>query len=407
MKPFVSIKEAIKEIKLGRLLIVVDSPNRENEGDFFIPGQKVSADKTNFMITQGRGLLCVAIDLAIAGRLDLPLMVPAYQNQEKTQVNFTVSVNAAEGITSGVSAFDRTKTIQVLANPKSQAKDLVRPGHVLPLLASPGGLASRQGHTEAAIALSRLAGYSSCGVLCEIVKPDGRMARLPDLKKLAEEFDLKIVAISDLKKIIKPVLRPNKKLPTVVRTAAATMPNQFGQFKIMVYKSFFDNAEHTVLLYGQTKKRMLVRVHSSCLTGDTLGSRRCDCGPQLQESLRLIKQAGSGLILYLDQEGRGIGLSNKIKAYALQDKGLDTFEANEALGFGADLRGYKVAAQILQDLGVSEVNLLTNNPDKVKSLEKNGIKVVKRLPLEIKPDAINAKYLATKKNKMGHQLTSV
>ena len=185
------------------------------------------------------------------------------------------------------------------------------------------------------------------------------------------------------------------------------MPNQFGQFKIMVYKSFFDNAEHTVLLYGQTKKRMLVRVHSSCLTGDTLGSRRCDCGPQLQESLRLIKQAGSGLILYLDQEGRGIGLSNKIKAYALQDKGLDTFEANEALGFGADLRGYKVAAQILQDLGVSEVNLLTNNPDKVKSLEKNGIKVVKRLPLEIKPDAINAKYLATKKNKMGHQLTSV
>lgn len=407
MKPFSAIKEALKDIRRGKFVILVDDPKRENEGDFFLPAATITPAKVNFMIKHGRGLVCVALASGQARRLALPVMVPPYENTERTKVNFTVSVNAKRHITSGVSAFDRAKTIQVLANPHSKGDDLTRPGHVFPLIAHEDGLRARPGHTEAAVTLAQLAGWPLAGALCEILKDDGRMARLPDLIRVGKKFNIPLVAITDLISYVKTNPLPRVKSPSIRRTATAFLPTAYGTFKAFVYQSMIDNREHLALLLGDKRSPLLTRVHSQCLTGDTLGSLTCDCGEQLQMSLRLIQRAGHGLLLYLNQEGRGIGLTNKIKAYEKQKHGLDTVEANRVLGFAPDERNYQVAAEILHDLGVKDILLLTNNPDKIQALERQGIKVVKRLPLETAPTPINYHYLFTKKQKLGHHLNLV
>lgn len=408
MKYFCAIDQAISEIKKGKMLIIVDSPHRENEGDLYIPTDKVSAAVINTMIRFGGGLICCAITSAQATRLQLPLMVDPLENTEKTHVNFTVSVNSRKGVTTGVSAFDRARTIKVLANPKSVSKDIVKPGHVFGLIAAKGGVLQRNGHTEAAVDLARLAGFTASGVLCEIIRDDGRTAQLNDLVKLSQELKIKMVSISDLVSYLKK--NPLPKLPSepeVVKAASSNLPTKYGKFQLFIYKSIIDNREHTALVMGSAKKPQLVRIHSQCLSGDTLFSLRCDCGEQLRQSLDLISKAGSGAIIYLNQEGRGIGLINKIKAYALQDKGQDTVEANHALGLPTDARHYKIAADILKDLGIYKINLLTNNPDKVKQIILQGIAVVKTIPLEAKPNKINYQYLATKKRKLSHRLKLV
>lgn len=407
MKSLSTVKQALKDIKKGKFIILVDDPSRENEGDFFIPAEFATPEKVNFMITEGKGLLCVAMESASASRLAIPLMVSSYENTESTKVNFGVSVNAVRGITSGISAYDRARTIQVLANPRSKSTDITRPGHIFPLVANEGGLKARQGHTEAAVALARLASLNPTGVLCEILKENGHMARVPDLAKIAERFGIRMLAITDLMRYMrKHPLLPTKS-STVIRTASAPLPTTNGTFQVIVYQSPIDKREHTAMLLGDVTSPMLTRIHSQCLTGDTLGSLTCDCGEQLQMSLEMIQRAGSGVLLYLDQEGRGIGLSNKIKAYARQARGLDTVEANRALGFAPDIRDYRIAADMLHDLGIREIFLLTNNPEKIKALKSNGIKVVKRVPLETTPTESNYRYLLTKKRKLGHRLNSV
>lgn len=407
MKPFSRVQEALEDIRNGKFVILVDDPGRENEGDFLIPAEFATPEKVNFMITEGKGLLCVAMDGASASRLAIPLMVSSHENTESTKVNFGVSVNAARGIASGISAYDRAKTIQTLANPRSKSTDITRPGHIFPLVADDGGLRARQGHTEAAVALLRLAGLNPAGALCEILKENGRMARVPDLRKIAEKFGIRLLAITDLIRYIRAHPLPLGNSPSVVRTASAPLPTKHGKFQLFVYQSPIDKREHAALLLGKSVSPMLARIHSQCLTGDTLGSLTCDCGEQLQMSFEMIQRAGSGVLLYLNQEGRGIGLSNKIKAYAHQRRGLDTVEANRILGFAPDLRDYRIAAGMLHDLGIREITLLTNNPGKIKALEANGIRVVKRLPLETVPTADNYRYLATKKRKLGHRLNSV
>lgn len=399
-KIFADVAEAINDIKAGRMLILLDNPNRENEGDLYIPADKVTPQAVTTMIRKGGGLVCVAITSKQAGQLNLPLMVDPDQNTEKTKVNFTVSVNAKNGITTGVSAYDRTKTIKILVDPLSFPQDLTRPGHVLGLIAQDGGVLQRAGHTEAAIDLARLAGFHPAGVLCEILADDGRMASLADLEKLAAELKIKIVLIDDLINYI-------QKESKIIQMASSILPTKYGEFQIIVYSSLIDNREHTVLVLGKIRESALVRIHSQCLTGDTFFSLRCDCGQQLQQSLKLISQHGSGIIIYLNQEGRGIGLINKIKAYTLQDQGHDTVEANHALGFLSDARQYKIAADILKDLGVLKVYLLTNNPEKENQLIKSGINILKRIPLEIKPNKINKSYLSAKKQKLGHYLKLV
>ena len=401
---FVSVEQAIKQIKKGKLVIVVDDPNRENEGDFFIPAQIATPEKINFMLKQARGILCVAIEKQQAARLALPLMVPLHENTETTRVNFGVSANAKHKTGSGVSAYDRAATIKILANPKSKPSDITKPGHVFPLIANPGGLIARQGHTEAAVLLAKLAGFNPAGVLCEILKQDGRMARLPDLKKISKKFNIPIITIADLAEYAADDKLPAPKYSSVIRTASATLPTVYGKFQIYVYKTLSDNLEHTALVMGKVKPAMLVRVHSQCLTGDTLGSLTCDCGQQLKKSLELIKKAKSGVLLYLNQEGRGIGLTNKIKAYAKQNLGMDTVEANQDLGFSSDERDYKIAADILHDLKIQNILLLTNNPDKSHGLQKYGINIKKILPLEIRSTPINRGYLSVKKHKLGHNL---
>ena len=407
MTPFSSIPEALEDIKNGKLIILIDNPDRENEGDFFMPAETATPQKVNFMLHNGRGLLCVALDAQQARRLELTPMVPLYQNTETTKVNFTVSVNAKHGISSGVSAYDRAKTIQVLSNATSEPKDITKPGHVFPLIAHQGGLKARQGHTEASVVLSTLAGYRPSGVICEILKEDGEMAKLPDLIKIAKKFHVRLVSIADIERYIKnhPTTSPN--LSSVQRTATAELPTKYGSFYMHVFRSANDSLEHTALVMGDLRTPMLVRVHSQCLTGDTFGSKLCDCGEQLHISLKLIKEQGSGVLLYLNQEGRGIGLTAKVQAYAKQKAGLDTVEANLALGFGADERDYQVAADMLHELGISEIELLTNNLDKKSALEKYDIKVSKRLPIETIPTTANRKYLTTKKIKLGHQLDLV
>ena len=402
---FATIPEALEEIRRGRMLILVDGTRRENEGDFFIPADRVSSRHVLAMIRHGGGLLCTAITSDQARRLALPLMVERVHNTEKTGVNFTVSVNASEGTTSGVSAFDRAKTIRILADPSARPTDLTRPGHVFGLVARPGGVLVREGHTEAAVDLARLAGLEPAGVLCEIVGAGGRMARREELGRLAKRLGIKRVAIDDLVAHLRRQPLPPLPSPTLVtKVAVATLPTIYGPFQLSVYRSNSDGHEHTVLVKGELRAPVLTRLHSQCLTGDTLLSLRCDCRQQLHESMRLIRAAGSGVILYLNQEGRGIGLANKIKAYGLQDLGHDTVDANHRLGLPADARDYEVAAHILRDLGVKQINLLTNNPDKEKQLADFGITICARLPIECPSNPANAAYLATKKRRMGHQL---
>ncbi|KKW19419.1 MAG: 3,4-dihydroxy-2-butanone 4-phosphate synthase [Parcubacteria group bacterium GW2011_GWA2_51_10] len=409
---YASISEAISEMKKGKLLIVVDSPQRENEADFFIPADFATPKAITTMIRHGGGIVCGAITRAQAARLRLPLMIPPGENAEKTGVSFTVSVNAKKRITTGVSAFDRARTIRVLADLRSKADDLVRPGHVFGLVARDGGVLERRGHTEAAVDLARLAGKSPAGVLCEIVGESGRMAKRDEVVRLARKLGIKIVAIRDLALYLrKHPLPPLPQHAEVVRISSSKLPTKYGVFTIVAYKSISDGREHAALILESAKNERevatLVRVHSGCITGDMLFSLRCDCGPQLAESMRRIQKEKAGAIVYLSQEGRGIGLGNKIKAYALQDRGHDTVEANHALGFRADSRTYEAAAHILEDLGIREVRLLTNNPEKEKQLAAFGIEIRERVPLEIAPNGVNDGYLKTKKRKLGHRLTVV
>jgi len=408
MNLFNTIPQTIEEIKQGKTIIIVDDPDRENEGDFYIPADKATPNSILTMIRFGGGLICTAITKQQAFRLQLPLMINPLENNETTKVNFTVSVSAKKGVTTGVSAFDRLKTIKTLADPKSSSLDLSRPGHVFGLVAKNGGSLERDGHTEAAVDLARLAGLTPAGVLCEIVGADGKMAKLPELIKLSQRLNIKIICIKDLIRFLRN--NPLDKLEDgkeVIKTATSILPTKYGNFQLTVYKSVIDNKEHIALVKGEIKDTVLLRIHSQCITGDTFLSLKCDCGEQLLQSMRLINKNGSGVILYLNQEGRGIGLTNKIKAYALQDKGLDTVEANQALHLPIDGRDYKIAAEILFNLGISKVNLLTNNLTKIEALKIFDIIVVKQIPLEVPSNNTNLKYLRTKKQKLGHLLDNI
>lgn len=395
---FNTIQDAIYDIKKGKFVIVVDDENRENEGDLVMAAQKITPVKVNFMLKHGRGLICAPMSETRLQELRLEPMVQ--KNEDSFETNFTVSCDVKEGTTTGISAYDRAKTILALADKKMKARNFSRPGHIFPLQAREEGVLRRAGHTEASVDLAKLAGLYSAGVICEIVSDSGRMARLPELFKLAKKFNLKIITIADLIKYRKGREKQIEKM------AEADLPTKSGNFKIYVYQSELDKLNHVALVRGKIEKNkeILVRVHSKCLTGDIFGSLRCDCGEQLIRALKVIGQSECGVLLYMNQEGRGIGLVNKIKAYVLQDKGLDTVEANHRLGFNDDLRDYGLGAQILYDLGVRKIKLLTNNPRKVIGLAGYGLKIVKRLPLEIKPNGVNLKYLMTKKEKMGHEL---
>lgn len=409
MNEFSSIPEALEELRKGNMLLVVDNPERENQADIIFPAELVTEEKINFLMHVCYGFICVPLTAQKAAQLNLPLMVSKQSNTEKTGVNFTVTTDAKEVKDFGISAADRTKTIQIIANHTSKPTDLVRPGHVFPLIAVEGGLQERQGHTEATVALCELAGFNPIGVLCEVLRDDGNVARLPDLMQFAKKYDLKIISVTQLVAYVK--LHPQTtrtKSSLVIKETSSLLPTYYGTFSITIYKSLRDNLEHAVLSLGNIHKQpVLTRIHSQCLTGDTLLSLRCDCQEQLHQSMQQIVQTGSGVLLYLNQEGRGIGLANKIKAYALQEKGLDTVEANHALGFPPDIREYEIAADILHDLGINKINLLTNNPDKIEQLTRYGIHVDKRIPLEVRPQQYNKHYLKTKKQKLNHQLENI
>jgi 3,4-dihydroxy 2-butanone 4-phosphate synthase/GTP cyclohydrolase II len=397
-----TIEEALEDFKAGKMVIIVDDADRENEGDLCIAAEKVTPEAINFMAKYGRGLICLALTEEQCEKLKLPLMVPEDQSDALHGTAFTVSIDARHGVTTGISAYDRAKTILTAIADDAKPEDLVRPGHVFPLKARRGGVLVRAGHTEASVDLARLAGLKPAAVICEIMKDDGTMARLPDLVVFAKEHGLKIVTIADL---IKYRLKKDK---LVRRVAEATLPTKYGgDFKIILYESEVDAQHHVALVKGEVSpdEPILVRVHSQCLTGDVFGSLRCDCGEQLHEAMRMIEKEGRGIIVYMRQEGRGIGLANKIKAYFLQEHGKDTVEANEALGFKPDLRDYGIGAQILVDLGVRKIRLMTNNPRKIVGLEGYGIEVVERVPIEIPSRPENQKYLKTKKEKLGHVLS--
>lgn len=393
-----SINTAIEDFKNGKFLIVVDDEARENEGDLIIAAQFADAKSINFMTRYGRGMICVPITSQRAKELELPQMVPEGRNTEVTKCKFCISVDAINGTTTGISAHDRAKTIADLVNPKTKPEDLSRPGHMFPIQAENGGVLKRAGHTEAAVDLAKLAGLYPAGVLCEIMNEDGTMARLESLKEFSKQHDIKIISIADL-------IEYRREHDTLVeKVSESNLPSKFGKFKIAVYRNMLNDREDALIYKGKldSKAPVLVRVHSECLTGDALGSLRCDCGPQLQAALQMIEKEGRGALLYLRQEGRGIGLGNKIKAYVLQDKGYDTVEANLKLGFKDDLRDYGVGAQILKDAGISRIKLITNNPRKIAGLKGFGLEIIDRIPLYVGENEFNKHYINTKKVKMKH-----
>ena len=393
-----TIPEVLADLKIGKMVIVIDDKDRENEGDLIMAGRLTKPSDINFMAKFGRGLICVPME---GSRLDeLNLHPMSTKTPDPYRTGWAVSCDAKSGITTGISAHDRAHTINILAGAKTSPEYLVKPGHIFPLRANEGGVLVRAGHTEACVDLLKLAGLYPAGVICEILKDDGSMARTPDLVEFSGTHNLKICTIADLIEY----RRKSEKL--IKRIAQTVIPTDFGNFKVIAYESIVDKYHHIALIKGKIGKlATLVRVHSECLTGDVFGSRRCDCGEQLHTAMALIAKKKSGVILYMRQEGRGIGLANKLKAYELQDKGLDTVEANEALGFDADLRDYGIGAQILSDLGLKKIELLTNNPKKIVGLEGYGLEVVRRVGIEARPRKTNRRYLATKKEKMGHKIS--
>jgi len=398
---FNTIEEALDDLKKGRIIVVVDDEDRENEGDLTIAAEKVTPEAINFMAKHGRGLICLSMTGERLDELGIPLMV--HDNKAPYKTAFTVSIEAKKGVTTGISAADRAHTVLTAINPKTKPGDLVSPGHMFPLRAQPGGVLQRTGQTEAAVDLTRLAGLYPAGVICEIMKEDGTMARVPDLQKFCKKHNLKMITIKDL------ISYRMKFEKFVKRIAEVDMPTAFGHFRAVAYSNNLDNHTHIALVKGDVagKEGVLVRVHSQCLTGEAFGSYRCDCGAQLIRAMEIIEKSGLGVLLYLSQEGRGIGLANKLKAYSLQDQGKDTVEANEALGFPADQRDYGLGAQILSDLGLNKIRVLTNNPRKYIGLKGYGLEIIERIPLEINPNEDNKKYLKAKKEKLGHLLTKV
>jgi 3,4-dihydroxy 2-butanone 4-phosphate synthase/GTP cyclohydrolase II len=395
---FNTIEEAIADIRQGKMIILVDDEDRENEGDLTMAAEKVTPEAINFMARYGRGLICLSMTAERLTELRIPQMVEDIDNNSLFGTAFTVSIEARRGVTTGISAADRAATILTAVNPKTKPEDLVRPGHVFPLRARSGGVLERTGQTEGSVDLARLAGLTPAGVICEIMNEDGTMARVPQLMEFAARFGLKVVTIKDL-------IRYRMQRESLVRVIAETrLPLRLGEFRTLVFQNEINQDEHLALVKGTINPAhpVLVRVHSSCLTGDVFGSFRCDCGEQLKKALRLIAEEGAGVLLYLNQEGRGIGLSNKIRAYALQDAGLDTVQANEQLGFQPDLRDYGIGAQILVHLGVKRLRLLTNNPRKLIGLEGYGLEIVERVPLQVRPGKYNVHYMRTKYEKLGH-----
>ena len=398
--PFAKIEDAIEDIKAGRMVIVVDDENRENEGDFIMAAEKVTPEAINFMAKEGRGLICLALteDRFHELKLELPL-----QNTSKHGTNFGVPIDAVQGTTTGSSAYDRAHTIKVAIDPRTRPEDLARPGHVYTLMAKNGGVLRRAGHTEASVDLARLAGLTPAGVLCEIMDDDGHMARLPKLVEIAKRFDMKIISIADL------IEYRRKREKLIEKVVEVNLPTRWGFFKLHAYRDILTDEVHVALVKGEVKgkKNVLVRVHSECLTGDVFGSLRCDCYDQLHTAMEMINREGQGVLLYMRQEGRGIGLLHKLKAYRLQEMGLDTVEANEVLGLPADLRDYGIGAQILVDLGLTTIRLITNNPRKIVGLEGYGLKVVERVPIVMPPREENFRYLQVKRDKLGHLIGKI
>ena len=400
--PISKIEAALEDIRQGKMVILVDDEDRENEGDLVVAAELITAEKINFMAKEGRGLICLSLTEERADELDLPLMVS--DNNSSFGTAFTISIEARRGVTTGISAADRAHTIQVAVADETTARDLARPGHVFPLRAKKGGVMVRAGQTEGSVDLARLAGLKPAGVICEIMNEDGTMARMPQLEVFASRHDLKIISIAEL-----VAYRMRKEL-LVRRAAETSLPTPFGgDFKAIVYENDVDHAQHMALVKGDLNpdEPVLVRVHSECLTGDVFGSQRCDCGEQLHASMAQIQKEGKGVVLYMRQEGRGIGLVNKLKAYALQDQGHDTVEANHVLGFDDDLRDYGLGAQILSELGIRKLRLMTNNPKKIVGLEGYGLEIVERVAIEMPPHSSNLKYLKTKREKMGHLLENL